>query len=177
MPRAPRAQKPKPIRKVLVANRGEIAVRVMRACREMGIKTVAVHSEADDKALFVKMADEAVNIGPPSASMSYLDKAKILAAAKKTRADAIHPGYGFLSENAEFVRMCDKAGITFIGPPAKAMEKMGDKVSARNTVSRAGVPIVPGTPPISDPKEGEAFVKKVGLPVLVKAAAGGAASA
>ena len=168
-----RAAKPKPIRKLLVANRGEIAVRVMRACREMGIKTVAVHSEADDRALFVKMADEAVNIGPPSASMSYLDKDKILAAAKKTRADAIHPGYGFLSENAEFVRMCDKAGVTFVGPPAKAMEKMGDKVSARNTVSKAGVPIVPGTPPITDPKEGEAFVKKVGLPVLVKAAAGG----
>ncbi|HEV3233239.1 MAG TPA: acetyl-CoA carboxylase biotin carboxylase subunit [Candidatus Dormibacteraeota bacterium] len=163
----------KEIRKILVANRGEIAVRVMRACREMGIKTVAVHSDADETALFVKMADQAVNIGPPSAAMSYLDKGKILAAARKTRADAIHPGYGFLSENAEFVKMCDRAGVTFIGPPAKAMEKMGDKVSARNTVSRAGVPIVPGTPPIKDPKEGEAFVKKVGLPVLVKAAAGG----
>ncbi|HXA41809.1 MAG TPA: acetyl-CoA carboxylase biotin carboxylase subunit [Candidatus Solibacter sp.] len=163
----------KQIRKVLVANRGEIAVRVMRACREMGIATVAVYSEADEKALFVKMADEAVNIGPPSASMSYLVKDKILAAAKKTRADAIHPGYGFLSENAEFVRMCDKAGVNFIGPPALAMEKMGDKVSARNTVGKAGVPIVPGTPPIRDPKQGEAFVKEVGLPVLVKAAAGG----
>jgi pyruvate carboxylase subunit A len=158
---------------VLVANRGEIAVRVMRACREMGIKTVAVHSEADDRALFVKMADQAVNIGPPSASMSYLDKDRILAAAKKTKADAIHPGYGFLAENADFVSMCDKAGVVFIGPPARAMEKMGDKVSARNTVSKAGVPIVPGTPPIEDPKEGQAFVKKVGLPVLVKAAAGG----
>src|SRR5258708_22588936 len=162
-----------PIRKVLIANRGEIAVRVMRACREMGIATVAVHSEADDKALFVKMADEAVNIGPPSASMSYLVQDKILAAARKTRADAIHPGYGFLSENAEFVRMCDKAGINFIGPPASAMEKMGDKVSARDTVGKAGVAIGPGTPPIRDPREGEAFVKKVGLPVLVKAAAGG----
>ena len=167
------ARKPKPIRKVLVANRGEIAVRVMRACREMGIATVAVHSDADDRALFALYADESVNIGPPSASLSYLDKQKILDAAKATGADAIHPGYGFLSENAAFVRMCDKAGITFIGPPASAMEKMGDKVSARNTVSAAGVPIVPGTPPITDPREGEAFVKKVGLPVLVKAAAGG----
>jgi pyruvate carboxylase subunit A len=162
-----------PIRKALVANRGEIAVRVMRACREMGIATVAVFSEADENALFVKMADEAVNIGPPSAAMSYLAKDKILAAAKKTGADAIHPGYGFLAENADFVRLCDQAGINFIGPPASAMEAMGDKVSARNTVSKAGVPIVPGTPPITDPKEGEAFVKQVGLPVLVKAAAGG----
>ncbi|MGI8610158.1 MAG: acetyl-CoA carboxylase biotin carboxylase subunit [Candidatus Dormibacteria bacterium] len=166
-------RKPRPISKVLVANRGEIAVRVMRACREMGIATVAVHSDADDQALFVKYADEAVNIGPASASLSYLVKEKVLAAAKETGADAIHPGYGFLSENAEFVRMCDKAGITFIGPPASAMDAMGDKVSARNTVSKAGVPIVPGTPPITNPAEGEAFVKKVGLPVLVKAAAGG----
>ena len=168
---APR--KPKPIRKVLVANRGEIAVRVMRACREMGIATVAVHSDADDSALFVKYADESVSIGPASASLSYLVKDKILAAARETGADAVHPGYGFLSENADFVRMCDKAGITFIGPPASAMDAMGDKVSARNTVSTAGVPIVPGTPPITNPKEGEAFVKQVGLPVLVKAAAGG----
>jgi pyruvate carboxylase subunit A len=168
-----RGSKARPIQKVLVANRGEIAVRVIRACREMGIATVAVHSEADEKALFVKMADEAVNIGPPSASMSYLDKDKIIAAAKKSKADAVHPGYGFLSENAGFVRMCDRAGINFIGPPATAMEKMGDKVSARNTVGAAGVPIVPGTPPIRDPREGEAFVKTVGLPVLVKAAAGG----
>jgi pyruvate carboxylase subunit A len=164
---------PKRISRVLVANRGEIAVRVIRACREMDIATVAVYSDADERALFVKMADTAVNIGPPSASLSYLDKDKILAAASKTRADAIHPGYGFLSENAEFVRMCDQAGINFIGPPASAMEAMGDKISARNTVSAAGVPIVPGTPPISDPKQAEAFVQKVGLPVLVKAAAGG----
>ncbi len=169
----PRAARARPIHKVLIANRGEIAVRVMRACQEMGIGTVAVHSDTDERALFVKMADEAVNIGPPSALMSYLVKDRILAAAKKTRADAIHPGYGFLSENAEFVRMCDKAGINFIGPPASAMEAMGDKVAARNTVGAAGVPIVPGTPPIRDPKEAEAFVKKVGLPVLVKAAAGG----
>jgi pyruvate carboxylase subunit A len=163
----------KPIRKVLVANRGEIAVRVMRACREMGIATVAVYSEADEKALFVKMADEAVNIGPPSPSQSYLVMENILAAARRTRADAIHPGYGFLAENAGFVRMCDKAKVTFIGPPAGAMEKMGDKVSARKTVSAAGVPIVPGTPPITDPNEGEKFAKDVGFPVLVKAAAGG----
>jgi pyruvate carboxylase subunit A len=169
------ARKPqtREIRKVLVANRGEIAVRVIRACREMGIKTVAVYSDADARALFVKMADQAVNIGPPQAAASYLDKARIIAVARKTRVDAIHPGYGFLSENAGFVRMCDRAGIAFIGPPAKAMDMMGDKVSARNTVSQAGVPIVPGTPPITDPKDGERFVKEVGLPVLVKAAAGG----
>ncbi|MFN2464889.1 MAG: acetyl-CoA carboxylase biotin carboxylase subunit [Candidatus Dormibacteria bacterium] len=166
-------RKPRPVRKVLVANRGEIAVRVMRACREMGIATVAVYSEADEQALFVKYADEAVAIGPASASLSYLVKEKVLEAAAQTGADAIHPGYGFLSENAEFVRMCDRAGITFIGPPASAMDAMGSKVSARDTVSAAGVPIVPGTPPITDPAEGEAFVKKVGLPVLVKAAAGG----
>jgi pyruvate carboxylase subunit A len=139
----------------------------------MGIATVAVYSDADERALFVKMADEAVNIGPPSASMSYLAKDRIVAAAKETGAEAIHPGYGFLSENAEFVRLCDEAGINFIGPPASAMEAMGDKVSARNTVGAAGVPIVPGTPPITDPRQGEAFVKEVGLPVLVKAAAGG----
>jgi pyruvate carboxylase subunit A len=163
----------RPIRKLLVANRGEIAVRVIRACREMGIATVAVHSEADEKALFVKMADEAVGIGPPSASQSYLVKERIIEAARRTGADAIHPGYGFLSEKADFVRMCDAAGITFVGPPADAMDLMGDKVSARNTVAKAGVPIVPGTPPITDPKEGEAFAKKVGFPVLVKAAAGG----
>src|ERR1700694_3687100 len=142
----------------------------------MGIATVAVYSQADERSLFVRMADEAINIGPPSASMSYLAKDKILAAAKKTRSDAIHPGYGFLSENAEFVRMCDSAGINFIGPPASAMEAMGDKVSAGNTVSKAGVPIVPGTPPITDAREGEAFVNEVGLPVLVKAAAGGGGS-
>jgi pyruvate carboxylase subunit A len=168
-----RPSRPRPIRKLLVANRGEIAVRVMRACREMGIATVAVHSDADDSALFVKYADEAVNIGPASASMSYLVKEKILDAARQTGADAIHPGYGFLSENADFVRMCDGAAITFVGPPASAMDAMGDKVSARNTVSRAGVPIVPGTPPITNPEEGEAFVREVGLPVLVKASAGG----
>jgi acetyl/propionyl-CoA carboxylase alpha subunit len=169
-----RRARPQKIRKVLVANRGEIAVRVIRACQEMGIATVAVYSDADERALFVKMADEAVNIGPPSASMSYLAKDRIVAAAKETGAEAIHPGYGFLSENAEFVRLCDEAGINFIGPPASAMEAMGDKVSARNTVGAAGVPIVPGTPPITDPRQGEAFVKEVGLPVLVKAAAGGA---
>ncbi|HEV3231796.1 MAG TPA: acetyl-CoA carboxylase biotin carboxylase subunit [Candidatus Dormibacteraeota bacterium] len=163
----------RPIRKVLVANRGEIAVRVMRACREMGIATVAVHSEADAGALFVKYADEAVAIGPPSPSMSYLVKERIVEAAQQTGADAIHPGYGFLSEKADFVRMCDAAGITFIGPPAAAMDRMGDKVRARETVSAAGVPIVPGTPPITDPEEGRAFAAKVGFPVLVKAAAGG----
>ena len=132
---------------MLVANRGEIAVRVMRACREMDIATVAVYSEADAEALFVKYADEAVAIGPPAAAQSYLDKEKIIRAARETGADAIHPGYGFLSENADFVRMCDEARITFIGPPAAAMEKMGDKVSARDTVSAAGVPIVPGRRP------------------------------
>jgi pyruvate carboxylase subunit A len=163
----------KPIRKVLVANRGEIAVRVMRACKEMDIATVAVYSDADEKALFARYADEAVNIGPPAAAQSYLDMGRIINAAAETGADAIHPGYGFLAENADFVRMCDKAGIVFIGPPAAAMEKMGDKVSARETVSKAGVPIVPGTPPITDPQDAREFAAQVGFPVLVKAAAGG----
>ena len=161
------------IGKVLVANRGEIAVRVMRACQEMDIVTVAVYSDVDERALFVKMADEAVNIGPPAAGMSYLNQERIIAAASESGADAIHPGYGFLAENAGFVRRCDAAGIAFIGPPASAMEAMGDKVSARATVSAAGVPIVPGTPPITDPEDGKRFAAEVGLPVLVKAAAGG----
>ncbi|MHB8510311.1 MAG: acetyl-CoA carboxylase biotin carboxylase subunit [Candidatus Dormibacteria bacterium] len=159
--------------RVLVANRGEIAVRVMRTCREMGISTVAVHSRADADALFVRYADEAVEIGPPSPSQSYLVQDRIIEAARATGADAIHPGYGFLSEKAEFVRRCDREGITFIGPPASAMDGMGDKVSARNTVSAAGVPIVPGTPPLTDPEVGQAFGREVGFPVLVKAAAGG----
>jgi acetyl/propionyl-CoA carboxylase alpha subunit len=130
--------------KILIANRGEIACRVIRACREMRIGTVAVYSDADRDALHVRMADEAVHIGPPASSESYLRGDKIIAAAKATGAEAIHPGYGFLSENASFVRGVKAAGLTFIGPPPEAMESMGGKISARKIAMGAGVPVVPG---------------------------------
>src|SRR4051794_28652474 len=135
---------PRPIRKILIANRGEIAVRVMRACRELGIATVAVYSDADRAALHVRQADEAYPIGPPPARESYLDTAKILDVARRSGADAIHPGYGFLSEKAEFARACDAAGVLFIGPPADAIDAMGDKTRARAKMQDAGVPVVPG---------------------------------
>ena len=132
-------------KKILIANRGEIACRVIRACREMKIATVAVYSDADKDALHVRMADEAFHIGPPPSSESYLRWEKIIEVAKASGAEAIHPGYGFLSENAEFVREVTKAGITFIGPPPEAMEGMGGKMSARKIAIKAGVPVVPGT--------------------------------
>ncbi|MBZ5537121.1 MAG: acetyl-CoA carboxylase biotin carboxylase subunit [Acidobacteriia bacterium] len=161
-------------KKILIANRGEIAVRVIRACREMGIPTVAVYSERDRASLHVRMADEAVLIGPPSASESYLSIDKIVAAAKKTEAEAIHPGYGFLSENADFAEACEQGGIVFIGPPASAMQLMGSKISARAAMKSAGVPIVPGTiQPILDDHEACAIAREIGFPVMVKAAAGG----
>ena len=131
--------------KILIANRGEIACRVIRACREMKIATVAVYSDADSDALHVRMADEAYRIGPPASSESYLRGEKIIEAARKSGAEAIHPGYGFLSENAQFVRDVAAAGITFIGPPPDAMESMGGKISARKIAIDAGVPVVPGT--------------------------------
>src|ERR1051326_2476672 len=131
--------------KILIANRGEIAVRVIRACRELGVKTVAVYSDADQEALAVKMADEAVHLGPAPSRESYLVKEKILAAAQKTGADGIHPGYGFLSENSDFVRMCEQAGVKFIGPNSKAMDAMGDKVSAKRNAIKAGVPVAPAS--------------------------------
>jgi acetyl-CoA carboxylase biotin carboxylase subunit len=169
---------PRPIKKILIANRGEIAVRVMRACRELGIQTVAIYSDADRAALHVRTADEAYPVGPPPARESYLDIQKVLDAAKKSGADAIHPGYGFLSEKAEFARACDAAGVIFIGPPADAIDAMGDKTRARAKMMAAGVPVVPG----DNGPTGRGFpsaeaalesARKIGLPVMLKASAGG----
>ncbi|MGH2711315.1 MAG: acetyl/propionyl/methylcrotonyl-CoA carboxylase subunit alpha [Actinomycetota bacterium] len=159
--------------RVLIANRGEIAVRVIRACREMGIPTVAVYSDADRDALHVEMADRAERIGPPVASESYLNVEAILAAAKKNNATMVHPGYGFLAENAAFARACAEAGLTFIGPPPEAMEKMGDKVAARRVVEEVGVPTVPGVSEPVDASQAPATAEKVGFPIAVKAAHGG----
>ena len=163
-------------RKILIANRGEIAVRVARTCREMGISTVAVYSDADRPALHVRACDEAVRVGPAASRESYLVIDNVIAAAKKTRADAIHPGYGFLSENAAFARACADAGIVFIGPPPGAMEEMGEKTRARRKASEAGVPIVPGMKePIPEGQEPAAkdYAQKIGYPIMLKAAAGG----
>ena len=164
------------IRKVLIANRGEIAVRVARTCREMGIRSVAVYSDADRAALHVRFCDEAVHIGPPPSRESYLVIEKVLAAAKQTGADAIHPGYGFLSENAKFARACSEAGVTFIGPPPEAMDEMGEKTRARRRASEAGVPVVPGLKePIPEGAEEQAkqSALEIGYPIMIKAAAGG----
>ncbi|MEW6430856.1 MAG: acetyl-CoA carboxylase biotin carboxylase subunit [Myxococcota bacterium] len=162
------------IKKVLVANRGEIAIRVMRTCKELGLETVAVFSEADRSALHTRYADQAVCVGPPPSRESYLVQQNIIDAAKRTGADAIHPGYGFLSENASFVRACEKAGITFIGPPASAMDAMGEKTRARANMVKAGVPVVPGNQePFADVEDAKAFAKKIGFPVMLKAAGGG----
>src|SRR5216684_922591 len=160
-------------KKILIANRGEIAVRVIRACREMGIGTVAVFSETDRAALHVSMADEAYCIGPASARESYLNAGKILATAKHSGAEAIHPGYGFLSENAAFARACAETGVKFIGPPAKAMETMGSKTRARQAVEAAGVPFVPGSSKGLSLTDAEALGAHLGFPVMIKAAAGG----
>ena len=160
-------------KKVLIANRGEIAVRVMRACREMGIKTVAVFSDVDRDALHVRFADEAYCIGPPPARESYLIGERIVAVAKQSGAEAIHPGYGFLSERGEFADLCVKEGIVFIGPAGAVMRSMGDKVTARQTMERAGVPIVPGTTERLTDEAIERWVRDVGPPVMIKAAAGG----
>ncbi|MBU2466297.1 MAG: ATP-grasp domain-containing protein, partial [Bacteroidetes bacterium] len=162
------------IKKVLVANRGEIAIRVMRSCREMGIETVAVFSEADRSSMHVRYADDAYYIGPSPSSESYLKMEKIIEVAKKSGADAIHPGYGFLSENAAFSARCQKEGILFIGPDSFAIETMGDKITARKTMIAAGVPVVPGTTePISDLKKAVEVIHGIGLPVMIKASAGG----
>lgn len=162
------------IKKVLVANRGEIAIRVMRSCREMGIETVAVYSDVDRKSMHVRYADEAYHIGPAPSSESYLRMDKIIEAAKKSGADAIHPGYGFLSENAAFSALCEKEGIIFIGPSPFAIETMGDKVTARKTMVAAGVAVVPGTTePVRDIKTALEVIRKIGLPVMIKASAGG----
>ena len=160
--------------KVLIANRGEIALRIHRACREMGIKTVAVHSTADEEAMHVKLADESVCIGPARASDSYLNKAAIISAALVTGADAIHPGYGFLSENADFAEMVEAHGIKFIGPTPELIRTMGDKVMAKKAAVEAGIPVVPGSDgAIANVDEALSVAKKIGYPVLIKAAAGG----
>ena len=164
----------KSIKKVLIANRGEIALRIIRTCKEMGISTVAIHSEADAKAPFVLAADESVCVGPPPSSESYLLIDKVIAAAKKTGADAIHPGYGFLSENADFSEAVESAGIIFIGPKAHAIRIMGDKLSAKEAVSDRNIPLVPGTDgAISDPEEALIEAERIGLPLIIKASAGG----
>ena len=162
-----------PIKKILIANRGEIAVRVVRACREMGIASVAVYSDVDRAALHVRIADEAFHLGPATASESYLHIGKLLDVANKCGADAIHPGYGFLSENPEFARACADAGIVFIGPTADAMDKMGSKTSARRAMEEAGVPCVPGSSKGLTYEEAVEVAKQVGYPVMLKAVAGG----
>lgn len=160
--------------KILVANRGEIALRVMRSCREMGIKTVAIYSEADRNAPFVRYADEAVCIGPPPSSASYLDGDKIIKVCKELKVDGIHPGYGFLSENAQFAQKVKKAGITFIGPSPEAMDMMGDKLSAKAAAKKYNIPMVPGSAgAIEDVTEGKRIANETGFPLLIKASAGG----
>ncbi len=160
--------------KVLIANRGEIAVRIQRACREMGIRTVAVHSTADADAMHVRLADESVCIGPPSVLESYLNTSAILTAAAISNADAIHPGYGFLSENADFAQMVEEHDFTFIGPAHEHIRLMGDKITAKAAVKEAGIPVVPGSEgEITDPVEAHRMAKEIGFPVLVKAAQGG----
>jgi acetyl-CoA carboxylase biotin carboxylase subunit len=160
--------------KVLIANRGEIALRVHRACQEMGIRTVAVHSTADANAMHVRLADESVCIGPPPARDSYLNVPAILSAAAITGAEAIHPGYGFLSENAEFASIVEQHGIAFIGPAPDHIRMMGDKIEAKRTMARLGVPLVPGSDgPVGTVEEAEATARRIGPPVLIKAAAGG----
>ena len=160
--------------KVLIANRGEIAVRIIRACRELGIRTVAVYSEADREALHTQLADEAICIGPAPAGRSYLNMEQILSATIASGAQAIHPGFGFLSENSKFVDMCEKCHVTFIGPSADLIRRMGDKAEARNTMIAAGVPVVPGTKePVLDAARGKELAEGIGYPVIIKAALGG----
>ena len=162
------------LKKILIANRGEIAIRIIRACKELGIKSVAVHSEADNFSLHRKLADEDICIGPASPTDTYLSIPKIIAAAEITGADAIHPGYGFLAENAEFSKICEEHNITFIGPSKEMILAMGDKANARETMQKAGVPVVPGTEGIvKDLAAGKVEAKKIGYPVMVKATAGG----
>jgi acetyl-CoA carboxylase biotin carboxylase subunit len=160
--------------KILIANRGEIALRIIRTCKELGIKTVAVHSNVDSEALHVKLADESICIGPAPSSLSYLNMKAIISAAEVTDADAIHPGYGFLSENAEFAEICNNCGLTFIGPTAENMRLMGDKISARQTVTKAGVPILPGTKEgVHSAEDARRVAAEIGYPVIIKATAGG----
>ncbi|MDO8275684.1 MAG: biotin carboxylase N-terminal domain-containing protein, partial [Serpentinimonas sp.] len=162
-------------KKILVANRGEIALRIQRACRELGVKAVMVYSEADREAKYVKLADEAVCIGPPPSGLSYLNMPAIISAAEVTDAEAIHPGYGFLSENADFAERVEKSGFVFIGPTPEAIRTMGDKVAAKQAMIRAGVPCVPGSEGAlpDDAAEVKRIARSIGYPVIVKAAGGG----
>ena len=162
------------IRKLLIANRGEIAVRIIRACREMGIEAVAVYSEADKESLHTQLADEAICIGPGPSAGSYLNMESIISAAMISGADAIHPGFGFLSENARFAQICEQCGITFVGPPSQVIQNLGNKQIARNTMMAAGVPVIPGTEEaILDAKTGAEKAAQIGYPVIIKAALGG----
>ena len=160
--------------KILIANRGEIACRVIKTAKQMGIKTVAVFSDADRNALHVQMADEAVNIGPPPANQSYIDIKKVISAVKTINAQAVHPGYGFLSENAKFAKSLSDIGVTFIGPPENAIESMGDKITSKKIAQEAGVNTVPGyMGVIKDENEALSISEKIGYPVMIKASAGG----
>lgn len=162
------------IRKLLIANRGEIAVRIIRACREMGIETVAVYSQADSDSLHTQLADEAICIGPGPSVQSYLNMERIMSATLVSGADAVHPGFGFLSENARFARFCEECGVTFVGPCSEVIQNLGNKQVARNTMTAAGVPVIPGTDiPIMDAVKGAREAKKIGYPVIIKAALGG----
>ena len=162
------------IEKILIANRGEIAVRIIRACREMGIETVAVYSEADKEALHTQLADEAVCIGPAASSESYLSMERILSAAIVTGADAIHPGFGFLSENSKFAQLCKTCGLTFIGPSPEVIERLGNKSIAKKTMEEAGVPVIPGnSASVYTVEEGLEHAQEAGYPVMIKAALGG----
>ncbi len=160
-------------RKILIANRGEIALRIIRACREMGIRSIIAHSEADRDSLPVRVADEHICIGPAASGKSYLNIPNIISAALITNADAIHPGYGFLAENTSFAEICADAHITFIGPPASVMAILGDKVAARETMSELGMPMLPGTPTLRTLAEGIEVAREIGFPLMLKAAAGG----
>jgi len=162
------------IQKVLIANRGEIALRVIRACKELGLQSVAVYSEADKNALHVHAADEAVCIGPPPANQSYLNVARIISAAEITDADAVHPGYGFLAENAQFAEICRDCNLTFIGPTPEQITRMGDKAEAKRTAAAAKAPIIPGSDgPIDDPAKALGMAREIGFPIMIKAVAGG----
>ena len=159
---------------VLIANRGEIALRVARTCRELGIRTVAVHSTADRESAVVRFADESVHIGPPSAKASYLHMPSIMEAALRTGADAIHPGYGFLSEDPDFAEICEAHGVTFIGPPPHVIEKLGDKALARRLMAEAGLPVLPGsTGAVNGLAEARKVADRIGYPLILKAVAGG----
>ena len=160
-------------KKILIANRGEIALRIMRACRELGVQSVAIHSVADTDSLHVKYADESVCVGKASSSDSYLKISNIIAAAEITGSEAIHPGYGFLAENAEFAEICVEAGFTWIGPPAQVIRKMGDKATARSMAVKADVPVVPGTGLVDSVEKAELAAEQFGFPIIIKATAGG----